>query len=262
MVLKAFRKFLPPFGGDYMANDMLWKNYKETRDLSFKQILIEKYIQLVKIVAGRMYNYYGGNVEYEDLVGFGIFGLIDAIDKFDINRDLKFETYAQIRIRGSIIDNLRKLDWIPRGLRKKTKEMEKAINILENKLGRSATTKEIAIELNIDEAEVESILSEISTLNIISLEETLISKGDIYENLSDLDSPDKIFENKELKFLLKDAIENLSEREKTVVSLYYYEGLTYKEIACILEVSESRISQIHSKAILSLKNLLTSKGIV
>lgn len=140
--------------------------------------------------------------------------------------------------------------------------MEKAINLLENKLGRSATIREIAIELKIEEAEVENILSEISTINIISLEETLISKGDTYENLSDLDCPEKIFENKELKYLLKEAIENLSEKEKTVVSLYYYEGLTYKEIACVLEVSESRISQIHSKAILSLKNLLASKGIV
>lgn len=245
-----------------MAIDILWRNYKETKDLSYKQVLIEKYIQLVKIVAGRMYNFYGGNVEYEDLVGFGIFGLIDAIDKFDINRDLKFETYAQIRIRGAIIDNLRKLDWIPRGLRKKAKEMERAINILENRLGRSATTKEIAFELKTTETEVESILSEISTLNIVSLEEALINKGETYDNLSDLDSPERIFENKELKFLLKEAIENLTEKEKIVISLYYYEGLTYKEIASVLEVSESRISQLHSKAILSLKNLLASKGII
>lgn len=245
-----------------MAIDGLWKLYKETKDINYKQTLIERYIQLVKIVAGRMYNYYGGNVEYEDLMGFGIFGLIDAIDKFDINRDLKFETYAQIRIRGSIIDSLRKLDWIPRGLRKKAKEMERAINIIENKLGRSATIKEIANELKINETEVENILSEISTLNVISLEETLLSKGDTYKNLNDLDSPEKIFENKELKFILRDAIEQLSEKEKVVVSLYYYEGLTYKEIANILEVSESRISQLHSKAILSLKSLLTLKGII
>ncbi len=245
-----------------MAIDLLWRNYKETKELSYKQILIEKYIQLVKIVAGRMYNYYGGNVEYEDLVGFGIFGLIDAIDKFDINRDLKFETYAQIRIRGSIIDNLRKLDWIPRGLRKKAKEMEKAINTIENKLGRSATIKEIADELKTNETEVESILSEISTLNVISLEETLVSKGDTYAALSDLDSPEKIFENKELRCILKEAIDNLSDKEKMVISLYYYDGLTYKEIASILGVSESRISQLHSKAILSLKNLLALKGII
>ncbi|MFA5523343.1 MAG: FliA/WhiG family RNA polymerase sigma factor [Tissierellales bacterium] len=245
-----------------MSVDGLWKLYKETKDIVYKQTLIEKYLQLVKIVAGRMYNYYGGNVEYEDLLGYGIFGLIDAIEKFDINRDLKFETYAQIRIRGSIIDSLRKLDWIPRGLRKKAKEMERAINIIENKLGRSATTKEIAKELKINEIEVGNILSEISTLNIISLEETLINKGDIYKNLRDLESPEEVFENKELKFILKDSIEMLSEKEKIVVSLYYYEGLTYKEISKILEVSESRISQLHSKAILSLKSLLALKGII
>lgn len=244
-----------------MAIDELWKLYKDTKDIEYKQTLIERYVQLVKIVAGRMYNYYGGNVEYEDLIGFGIFGLIDAIDKFDINRDLKFETYAQIRIRGSIIDSLRKIDWVPRGLRKKAKEIEKAVSIIENKLGRSATIKEIANELNINEIEVESILSEISTINVLSLEETLVSKGDIYLNLSDLESPEKKFEIKELKSILKEAIEDLNEKEKIVVSLYYFEELTYKEIANILEVSESRISQLHSKAILSLRNVLTSKGI-
>jgi len=244
-----------------MATDELWKLYKETKDNFYRQKLIEKYIQLVKIVAGRMYNYYGGNVEYEDLIGFGIFGLIDAIDKFDVNRDIKFETYAQIRIRGAIIDNLRKFDWIPRGLRKKVKEMENLISTVENKLGRSATIKEIAEELNVPESDVENILSEIATINVLSLEETLMNKGDIYSNLNDNDSPEKIFEHKELKLILKEAIEGLNEKEKTVVSLYYFDELTYKEIANILEVSESRISQLHSKAILSLKNSLFSKGI-
>lgn len=244
-----------------MAVDELWKLYKDTKDNIYKQRLIEKYVQLVKIVAGRMYNYYGGNVEYEDLIGFGIFGLIDAIDKFDIDRDIKFETYAQIRIRGAIIDNLRKFDWIPRGLRKKVKEVENLISTVENRLGRSATIKEIAEELNVPEADIENTLSEIATINVLSLEETLMNKGDIYSNSNDNDSPEKIFEHKELKLILKDAIERLSEKEKTVVSLYYFEELTYKEIASILEVSESRISQLHSKAILSLKNSLSSKGI-
>lgn len=244
-----------------MAIDELWRLYKETKDIGYKQTLIEHYIQLVKIVAGRMYNFYGGNVDYEDLIGYGIFGLIDAIDKFDISRELKFETYAQIRIRGSIIDSLRKIDWIPRGLRKKVKEIEDAIHIAENKLGRSATIKEIAGELKTDEKEVENTLTEISTINLLSLEETLITKGDIYLNFNDGESPEKIFEIKELKFLMKEAIEKLTEKEKIVVSLYYFEELTYKEIANVLEVSESRISQIHSKAILSLKNLLTLEGV-
>ncbi len=241
-----------------MTLDELWKLYKETKDINYKQALIERYIQLVKIVAGRMYNFYGGNVEYEDLMGFGVFGLIDAIDKFDINRDLKFETYAQIRIRGSIIDSLRKIDWVPRGLRKKAKEIENTISKIENKLGRSATIKEIAEELGADEKEVENTLSELSTINVLSLEETLAIKGDISR---DPDSPETMFESKELKLILKEAIEKLSEKEKMVVSLYYFDELTYKEIANVLEVSESRISQIHSKAIISLKNLLTLKGV-
>lgn len=244
-----------------MTINSLWKIYKDTKDANYRQILIEQHIQLVKIVAGRMYNYYGGNVEYEDLLGFGIFGLIDAIDKFDINRELKFETYAQIRIRGSIIDSLRKIDWVPRGLRKKAKEIENAINIVENKLGRSATIKEIADELNMNKKEVENTLSEISTINVPSLEETLANKGDISFNQNDIESPDKIFEVKELKDILKGAIEKLNEKEKTVVSLYYFEELTYKEIASVLGLSESRISQIHSKAIISLKNYLILNGV-
>lgn len=244
-----------------MTINSLWKIYKDTKDANYRQILIEQHIQLVKIVAGRMYNYYGGNVEYEDLLGFGIFGLIDAIDKFDINRELKFETYAQIRIRGSIIDSLRKIDWVPRGLRKKAKEIENAINIVENKLGRSATIKEIADELNMNKKEVENTLSEISTINVLSLEETLANKGDISFNQNDIESPDKIFEVKELKDILKGAIEKLNEKEKTVVSLYYFEELTYKEIASVLGLSESRISQIHSKAIISLKNYLILNGV-
>lgn len=241
-----------------MTLDELWKLYKETKDINYKKALIERYIQLVKIVAGRLYNFYGGNVEYEDLMGFGVFGLIDAIDKFDINRDLKFETYAQIRIRGSIIDSLRKIDWVPRGLRKKAKEIENTISKVENKLGRSATIIEIAEELEVDEKEVENTLSELSTINVLSLEETLAIKGDIS---CDPDSPETMFEAKELKLILKEAIEKLSEKEKMVVSLYYFDELTYKEIANVLEVSESRISQIHSKAIISLKNLLTLNGV-
>lgn len=244
-----------------MTIDELWRLYKETKNIGYKQTLIEQYIQLVKIVAGRMYNFYGGNVDYEDLIGYGIFGLIDAIDKFDISRELKFETYAQIRIRGSIIDSLRKIDWIPRGLRKKAKEIENAMLMVENKLGRSATIKEIAGELKTDEKDVENTLSDIATINVLSLEETLITKGDICLNLNDGESPEEIFEIKELKFIIKEAIEKLSEQEKVIVSLYYFDELTYKEIANVLEVSESRISQIHSKAILSLKNLLMLKGI-
>lgn len=244
-----------------MTIEEIWKLYKETEEAKLKHKLIEHYAKLVKIVAGRMYNYYAGNVEYEDLISFGVFGLIDAIDKFDINRDLKFETYAQIRIRGSIIDNLRKIDWVPRGVRKKVRELEDAISKVENRLGRSATTQEIADELAVDKIEVENTLTEIAGINILSLENTLATKGDITFSIDNIENPEKIFENKEIKEILRDSISRLSEKEKIVISLYYFNELTYKEIANILSVSESRISQLHSKAIISLKNILTSKGI-
>ena len=244
-----------------MDIDELWKIYKKTKELKYKQELITQYSTLVKIIAGRMYNFYAGNIEYDDLVGFGVFGLIDAIDKFDLDRDLKFETYAQIRIRGAIIDNLRKLDWIPRGIRKKSKELEKVISDLENKLGRSATTKEIAQNMGITLEEVDNILAETVTLNIVSLEETLQLKGEVSMNNTNSQSPEKVYENKEIKSILLDTIESLKEKEKLVVSLYYYDELTYKEIGSILNLSESRISQIHSKAIITMKNNLKRQGI-
>lgn len=244
-----------------MTIDELWKSYKSSGDNSYKQQLIIHYIQLVKIVSGRLYNFYGGNVEYDDLLGFGVFGLIDAIEKFDIGRDLKFETYAQIRIRGAIIDNLRKIDWVPRGLRRKSKEIERAIDELENKFGRSASISDISKQLNISICEVENTLAEISTLNMVSLEEMIYTRGDISLNSSESDYPERIYEDKEIKQILAHSIEDLNEKEKLVISLYYYDELTYKEIGKILNLSESRISQIHSKAIMSIRNSLNKLGI-
>ncbi|KNF08840.1 RNA polymerase sigma factor WhiG [Gottschalkia purinilytica] len=244
-----------------MTTEELWKMYKETNEQKYKQDLIVKYVSLVKIIAGRMYNFYAGNIEYDDLLGFGVFGLIDAIEKFDLTRDLKFETYAQIRIRGAIIDNLRKLDWVPRRIRKKSKEIEKVINILENRLGRSVTNQEIADEMKISLKEIEETLSEISTLNVISLEETLTSKGEASLETGTSDNPEKVYENKEIKKVLSETINLLSEREKLVVSMYYFNELTYKEIGTVLNLSESRISQIHSKAIITIKNSLNKLGI-
>lgn len=242
-----------------MSIQELWKKFKETNDIYCKQEIIKEYISIVKIVAGRMYNYYGGNVDFDDLVGFGIFGLVDAIEKFDTTRDLKFETYAQIRIRGSIIDNLRKLDWIPRSLRKKAKALENTIKLLENRLGRKATNEEIAKEMNISTEEVEKSLSEISTFNIVSFEELLAIQGDFTHDKSNL-NPELVFEELEVKEGLSKAIDSLGEKEKLVISLYYYNGLTYKEIGKIMDLSESRISQIHSKAISCIKNELQKNG--
>ncbi len=246
-----------------MKKKELWLKYSQTKNREIKQQLIEEYIYLVKIVAGRMYNFYGAKVEYDDLVGFGVMGLIDSIDRFDINKNIKFETYAQIRIRGgTIIDNIRKLDWVPRSLRKKSKDVQDAMAKLENQLGRSPTNQELSNYLNISLEELESILADISNFNMASLEDLLDNKGEYYINTdSSRDLPEEIYETKELKGVLANIIDELPENERKVISLYYYEELTYKEIGYVMELSESRISQIHSKSILSIKNQLNKRGI-
>lgn len=246
-----------------MDIDKLWIEYDKTKDKEIKKNLIENYVSLVKIVAGRMYNFYGSKIEYDDLLGYGILGLIDSIDKFDLSKNIKFETYSQIRIRGAIIDNIRKLDWIPRSLRKKSKDVQDAIFALENRLGRSPSNDEIAQELKITTNDLELLLSDMSTFNVNSLEEIVSIKGDYFpERDMDSTSPEEVYETKELKDLLISSLDILSKNERLVISLYYYEELTYKEIGNIVELSESRISQIHSKAILRIKNELKKKGIV
>lgn len=245
-----------------MNTEELWQKFSKTKDTNIKQKLIEKYIGLVKIVAGRMYNYYGSKIEYDDLVSFGVLGLIDSIERFDVNRNIKFETYAQIRIKGAIVDNIRKLDWVPRSLRKKSKEIQKEMLILENKLGRVPSNIELAEHLNISLKELEETLSDTVSFNVTSLEDLLANKGEyIIDDEKEINIPEKVFERKELKEILGDIIDNLPINQKTVISLYYYEELTYKEIGKIMELSESRISQIHSKAILNIKNKLYKMGI-
>ncbi|MCR2042745.1 FliA/WhiG family RNA polymerase sigma factor [Anaerosalibacter massiliensis] len=240
----------------------LWKEYEETNDKKVKEKLIIEYIPLVKIVAGRMYNFYGSKVDFEDLIGYGILGLIDSIERFDLSKNIKFETYAQIRIRGTIIDNVRKLDWIPRSLRKKSKDVQRAMMELENKLGYSPSNAELAKHMNMSIEEIEELLADISTFNVISLEDTLKANNEgVIDVKSREDTPEDIIEKKEIKEILIKAIENLPNKEQLVISLYYYDELTYKEIGYILELSESRISQIHSKSILKIKNYLIRKGI-
>lgn len=245
-----------------MNIDTLWIKYNKSKSQEIKKQLIENYVDLVRIVAGRMYNYYGSKIEYDDLLGYGILGLIDSIDKFDIKKNVKFSTYAQIRIRGAIIDNIRKLDWIPRSLRKKSKEVQNTIFFLENKLGRSPSNEEISVKLEISLKELESLLSDISTFNISSLDDLILNSTDYFLKTSKEEStPELIYEKKEIKKLLGNSIDSLQNNEKLVISLYYYEELTYKEIGKIMELSESRISQIHSKSILKMKNFLENQGI-
>lgn len=245
-----------------MNIENLWIKYSETRDIETKKELIENYIDLVKIMAGRMYNFYGSKIEYDDLVGYGVLGLIDSINKFDINKNIKFETYAQIRIRGSIIDSIRKLDWIPRSLRKKSKDVQNAISFLENKMGRSPTNFEIAEQLEINIEDLELLLSDISVFNITSLDDILKDNNENpIKDFNESNKPEQAYEEKEIKNLLAKSIDSLSENEKLVVSLYYYDELTYKEIGKTIDLSESRISQIHSKAIIKMKSFLKKQGI-
>ncbi|HZK57640.1 MAG TPA: FliA/WhiG family RNA polymerase sigma factor [Clostridia bacterium] len=242
-----------------MEPTALWHDYKNNRDLQTKTKLIEHYVQLVKIIAGRLYTSYGTNVEYDDLVSYGIFGLIDAIEKFDLDKQVKFKTYAQIRIRGAIIDELRSLDWIPRSVRQKSRQIEETYGKLENQLGRSVSDIEVADELGITIKELQDVLMQTNSFNIISLEETIFENNIVSKQEEQGDLPEEVICVKETHNVLRENIEKLPEREKQVISLYYYNNLTYKEIGAVLQVSESRVSQLHSKAILRLRAKFTEK---
>ena len=245
---------------DEKSRVKLWQMYSKEKSPEIKEKLIIEYAQLVKYVAGRLNMYLGNNVEYEDLVGYGVFGLIDAIDKFDFEKGVKFETYASLRIRGAILDNIRRMDWIPRSLRKKQKMIDTVTQKLENELGRIATDEEIAIGLDITVDEYYKWLHQTKLLTLTSLEEYFDQGNETRVepiNKSKYNQPESVVEKNELKKVLTEAIDNLSEKEKRVIIFYYFEELTLKEISLILGVSESRISQIHTKA---LKKMRTKLG--
>lgn len=242
----------------------LWNKYKETNDVSVREQLIMHYAPLVKYVAGRVGVGLPASVEQADLVSYGIFGLIDAIEKFDLDRAIKFETYAISRIRGAIIDELRALDWIPRSIRSKAREVEKAYAALEAELHRTPTEAEVAERLGVPLGDLHQIFSQVSNVNVMALDELMSAgseKGEgvsLVDTLEDTRAEDPVlaFEGEETKYLLARAIEQLSEREKIVVTLYYYEGLTLAEIGRILGVTESRICQMHTKAVVQLRKKL------
>ncbi len=236
-----------------------WDNYIKTKDLKIRDELIVNYLYLVKFVAGRLYANYGNNVEYDDLVSYGVFGLIDAIEKFDNNRGVKFDTYAQLRIKGAIIDYLRDIDWLPRSVRQKAKELERAYSELENELGRAASDEEIAAKMNISVEEFQKKIQNVSTYAVVSLDDLLEQKREFYSDEENHDStPGAAIEQEALKGLLIDTINSLPEKEKKIITLYYYEELTYKEIGRLLNISESRVSQLHTKAIIRLKSKINS----
>lgn len=241
---------------DETGRKKLWEEYGRAQMPEIREKLILEYAPLVKLVAGRLSMYLGYNVEYDDLVGYGVFGLIDAIDKFDSMKEVKFETYASLRIRGAILDQIRKMDWIPRTIRQRQKKIDTAIKEIEAIHGRNATDEEIAATLGITEAEFIEWQSQMKITNVVSLNEFMEQGSEVpIENNRNahFDSPEEVVEKEELKKMLGEALALLTERERSVIELYYYEDLTLKEISNILEVSESRISQLHTRGLQKMK---------
>ncbi|MFY9121050.1 MAG: FliA/WhiG family RNA polymerase sigma factor, partial [Syntrophomonadaceae bacterium] len=236
--------------------------YKKNNDQDARNQLLDAYIPLVKYVAGRMAMNLPSSVETGDLESFGFFGLLDALDKFDETRQIKFETYAATRIRGAILDGLRSMDWVPRSVRSKIRMLEKQVYELTNELGRSPSDSEVAAALDLTPERYYELLTEVKGVNLFSLDETIATdkEGDslkIVDLVIDSDGlPEhKIVETESVEELTA-AVESLSEREQLVLALYYHEGLTLKEIGHVLEVSESRVSQIHTKAVMTLRRKL------
>lgn len=243
---------------DEKSRNSLWEEYMRTRSPQIRGQLIIEYSGLVKIVAGRLGMYLGYTVEYDDLVGYGIFGLIDAIDKFDYNKGVKFETYATLRIRGAILDQIRKMDWLPRTIRQKQKKIEQALQKI-SLSGREASMQELAEELGISLDELDDWQNQTQMNTIMSLDEYLEQGTEIRMNSetnTHFEQPEKLMEQEEMKKMLMQALDGLTENEKRVITLYYYEEMTLKEISMILEVSESRISQLHTKALKKMKKKL------
>ena len=253
------------------TEEELWIEFKKTHSPALRDAFIRQYMPLVKYVAGKVSVGMPGSVEFDDLVGFGQFGLLDAINKFDPEKNVKFKTYAVTRIRGAIFDELRSIDWVPRSVRQKSREIEDAISRLESKLGRTASDAEIAGSMGISEEDYNQTVLKVSGTSILSLNDIWysgddsdhVSIGDCIESPSSL-NPDVIVEREEVRRVIIEAIEDLPEKEKMVLVLYYYEDLTFKEIGQVLNVSESRISQLHTKANLRLRAKLTNirKGIL
>lgn len=245
--------------------ESLWVQFKENKDLQAREALILAYAPLVKYVAGRLAIGLPANVQKDDLLSYGVFGLMEALERFDYLRGIKFETYAISRIRGAIWDGLRAMDWVPYSVRQKAKELEKVYAELEFQLGRSANDEEICKAMNLSNSQFQRIVTETSATSLLSLDEQLGGESSEHEGIRLMDvihdpnakDPNTVAEYEEMKATLGDAIEKLPEREKLVIALYYYEGLTLKEIGQVLGVTESRISQMHSKAILRLRGRLS-----
>ena len=256
---------------DHIPEQELWERYKKEQSADIREYFIVKYAPLTKYVAGKISNSLPNHVEFEDIVGYGVFGLLDAIDKYDPDKGVQFNTYAVNRIRGAIYDELRSIDWVPRSIRQKTRQVEETISDLEAKLGRSATNEEIAKSMGMTVADYDDLLLKISNSSIVSLTSTRYQSdtndttavGDTLE-APNAYNPDVIVEQEKIKKIVIKAINELPKREKNVLIMYYYEDMTLKEIGKVLNVTESRVSQIHTSANIKLKAKLTNvtKGIM
>lgn len=244
---------------DEKGRSRLWESYFASKTPQLREQIIIEYSQLVKLVAGRLSMYLGYNVEYEDLVSYGIFGLIDAIDKYDFAKNVKFETYASLRIRGAILDQIRKMDWIPRSVRQKQKKIETAYAKIEAEQGRIATDEELARELEVSVDELYNWQGQTKVTNLVSLDEFVEQGSEVKMEAASnahFEQPEKVVEKEELTKMISAAMDMLTEKEKQVVLLYYYEEMTLKEISNVLSVSESRVSQLHTKALVKLRKKL------
>ena len=250
---------------DHQINE-LWQKYVATKDEEVRGKLIVHYAPLVKYVASRLAAGLPHNVEQADLTNNGFFGLMDAIDRFDPERGNKFETYAMQRIKGAILDELRSYDWVPRSVRAKARTIEKSLAKLEARFGRTPTEQELALELDITLAQLQAMLTQISSTGLIALDEMLGSgpeRGEsmtLGDTLADAgDGPAGLFERHEMRQLLAEAINSMGDREKWVLMLYYYEHFTLAEIGRVLGVTESRVCQIHTKSVMQLRLYLNRK---
>lgn len=248
---------------DVETEEYLWKTYKETNDPAIRNKIILKYTYLVKCISLQLRGIYKQFADVDDIINEGVITLIDAINKYDLDKSTKFSTYATIRIRGSIIDYVRKQDWVPRRVKKFSKDIDQVETRLRLDLNRDPTTKEIATDLNLTEKEYTKKLSETNSVNILSFEQILtdkLSDGiEIKSNIAQSDDmPEARMDDQELRNILAESIDKLTERERIIVSLYYYEELKLKEISKVLEVSESRICQIHANIVKKLRKSLTN----
>ena len=249
---------------DASETQRLWADYKQTRAQDLRDKLIIQYSPLVKYVAGRVGVGLPRNVEQSELVSFGVFGLIDAIEKFDPARGYKFETYAIARIKGAILDELRAIDWVPRSVRSKARTLERAMGKLEAEHHRAPTDEEVADEMGVTAQQLQTTLSQISFVGVAALDEMLsggergesVTLGDTVADTGD--GPMGVYEVEEMRQILAESINRLPEREKIVLTLYYYENLTLAEIGRVLGVTESRVCQIHTKAVLQLRSRITA----